>query len=957
MRGQRYQIALISLGILASAFLAYFFYQELFPEYRIYQNDYIALEEFRATYSEEVPPTFKTGVKQIIFEREDKGPATIDRCTSCHVALQIPYFSPTTISHDINGNIVRSADGTPIKVANPDYIWTKIDQKIASLTDAQVNQQLEQEGNRNKIKKRQRQAAELEALKTTEVDGITYDVTKVLQMHPLIGKETRPFEFHPIDEYGCTTCHSGNGRGLTTEKAHGPVFDGEYEIEHKGYVPKFLEKDSKNDPEFAQIFNHKPDDSLLFQTTPILVGNLIQASCVQCHKQASVSLQGLADHVTSLASKKQSTVDAIKNGYANETKALLELLKLKTLLENQGITQTIDTLEHESRIISTSIQEQTRINAQLTFLRQYNKNQTKEALNAINARLTDMLGNSLLITELEKTLVNSTSPQQTVDTFLKTQQKTGTGTLFAKWEALNLEQELLKHVEETQQSFSKVATNEMTVSSMESDIDWLTKNYQRGQQLYLSQACYACHKISGFARGGVGPELTRAGDNYPWYLKESIVWPQADLKTSTMPNFMLDHIELEDLMTFLLAQKGPSKVVSNTQYKVAVQEWEAGRKMPWEQPVPPSKIHDLRYSMTVFATEGCASCHRLKGFESNVGFSIENEKNIDFNRLYKERIWFEDLFPEEILGSTIAQTMEQYQTEIDQHIIDNVRKNSILEEIESKFPDSLEALYSNFRYASRAKNDFYTNMKAQATTAEEKQHADDQLKEWKERTHRVLMMYIQEYGLGRLVGPRPNWSGVYRSDEWLMEHFRNPTGHVPRSIMPVLPFDESKFSALTYMLDVLGKQNRDAIREIWSHTGFRPDQAYKIHCAQCHGEYLQGNGPVSIWIYPIPKNLRNAEFLRNLTKENAIQSISHGIKGTPMPPWGETPKDKQNYDGIPVLTDEEIVTMVNWLYSSLPGGLVIKGSEDVPKWHYSPENVLQELEKEGGKLTPTRGDP
>ena len=35
-------------------------------------------------------------------------------------------------------------------------------------------------------------------------------------------------------------------------------------------------------------------------------------------------------------------------------------------------------------------------------------------------------------------------------------------------------------------------------------------------------------------------------------------------------------------------------------------------------------------------------------------------------------------------------------------------------------------------------------------------------------------MYIQEYGLGRLVGPRPNWSGVYRSDEWLMEHFRNP---------------------------------------------------------------------------------------------------------------------------------------------------------------------------------------
>src|SRR5262249_1003477 len=154
-----------------------------------------------------------------------------------------------------------------------------------------------------------------------------------------------------------------------------------------------------------------------------------------------------------------------------------------------------------------------------------------------------------------------------------------------------------------------------------------------------------------------------------------------------------------------------------------------------------------------------------------------------------------------------------------------------------------------------------------------------------ERVHRVLMMFIQQYGLGRLIGPRPNWSGIYRSDEWLMEHFRNPAAHVPRSIMPVMPFDDTKFYALTHMLDVLAPRIRDAVRQLWENRGFNPAEAYEVHCSQCHGRSLGGNGPVAQWIYPLPKNLHNPDFLRNLTKERAIYSIVHGIKGTPMPPW------------------------------------------------------------------------
>lgn len=729
--GTTYQWVLIILGALATLLFGVFFYRELFPEYRIYQNDYIALEQFRSTYTHEPPPPFKEGVKQIVIEREDKGPAVVDRCVSCHVALQVEVFSPTRIEKDLNGNIVYDAFGIPLKEENPDYIWKKLDVAIL-------------------------EHPELASLKTANVRGHTYDVSKVLAMHPLMGRETRPFEYHPIEQYGCTSCHGGNGNGIVTDRAHGPVFDGEYEEEYLGYVPEFLEKDAENDPPFSRVFNAKPGHRLLFQTNPIYVGALIQAKCIQCHKSSQ-------DQLLSAASS--------------------------------------------------------------------------------------------------------------------------------------------------------------------AAIDLLTKDYQRGQALFLSQGCYACHRIAGRSRGGVGPELSRSGDGYPWFIKESIVWPQADLKTSTMPNFRLDHEELEALMTYLLGQTSKNKTMSDTEKTISLSAWEAGRKLPWELPVSEEKMKDLNYGMTVFAVEGCASCHRLKGYSSNTGFKIEKEKP-SFDALQQEKKWFEALFPESIVGSQIVSTIEKHQQEIDARIVDHVREGALLESIEEKHPGSILALYSNFKYALRAKNH------------EGGVHAAS----WKERVQRVLKMYIQAYGLGRLICPKPNWAGIYRSDQWLMEHFKNPTSHVPFSIMPVFPFDDTKFYALTYTLDQLAKKNGAIERELIQKEGFDPAYAYKTYCSQCHGMNRQGDGPVAEWIYPIPKNLLSAEFLRQLTKEQAIASIKHGVKGTPMPPWGEVGEGKE---GSPILTEEEIKQLVDWLYSTLPLQSVLPSEQESPKWNYQIQDVMKELKDEG----------
>lgn len=969
MRQDFYQILLIASGVIVTGLLGIFAYREMYPEYKIYQKDYIALEEFRSSYTHQPPPDFHTGVKQVVLEKEDLGPPTIDRCTSCHVALQIPYFSPTKIARDINGNIIRDADAKPVQVPNEDYIWEKLDQKIAELRDEKVNEQLTQEGRSSEIKQRLKQATEYEALKVAYVGEHTYDVTKVLSMHPLMGKETRPFEYHPIEEYGCTSCHNGNGRGLVTDKAHGPVFDHEYEAEDTGHTPQFLELDQDNDPSFAHVFNAKPGHSLLFQTQPLFVGSLIQAKCMQCHQTSQMQLENVSLSTSQIAEKRKNKIKTLQDSLNSDEQTVSDLLDLRQKLLKEGYAKTLTYLKQKKQdytLPNKALEQAASQEKYLTNLSTPNQDEEKSvelALQDVNNQLLFFLGSSQLIDQLQQSY--SKNGKEALNLFLK--EKSGDpeakGALFKKAVTLNFEQEMARHAEDTENSFQMAASDQKAIHALQTDVDELTHDFQRGKELYLSQACYACHRISGLTRGGVGPELTRIGEHYPWYIKQSIVWPQADLKSSTMPNMRLDHEEVEDLMTFLLAQRGGSRAIAPSAYQASLQSWEAGRKLPWEKPIPPAQMYDLRYSMTVFVTEGCASCHRMMGYDSNVGFKVEKE-HPSFDALYEQQQWFKTLFPETIRltqydeplpGSIIVDHIEKNAKEIDNRIVSDVRTDAIIEEIEKNHPQSIEALYSNFRYASRAKDHYYDSLVKQEKDPEKQRQILAQHAAWKDRVHRVLMTYIQVYGLGRLIGPRPNWSGVYRTDQWLMEHFHNPSAHVPRSIMPVMPFDDTKFYALTHLLDVLGVRNRNTIRAIWENRGFNPEEAFQIHCTQCHGQSMGGNGAVSEWIYPIPKNLHNPDFLRNLTRERAVYSIKHGVKGTPMPPLGEVAQDKpddiqKELGNQSVLSEAEIERLVDWMFSSLSGGEVIKEHSDVLKWQYRPEDVLDELKREGGKL-------
>ena len=60
----------------------------------------------------------------------------------------------------------------------------------------------------------------------------------------------------------------------------------------------------------------------------------------------------------------------------------------------------------------------------------------------------------------------------------------------------------------------------------------------RGEQLFKAQACYGCHKIEGFSKGNIGPELTYEGRSKPLEAIEHQLWdPRYLVGTCVMPYF------------------------------------------------------------------------------------------------------------------------------------------------------------------------------------------------------------------------------------------------------------------------------------------------------------------------------------------------------------------------------------------------------------------------------------
>src|SRR5262245_23559384 len=124
-REDLYQYCLVGCALIVLTSVTLFVYREMFPEYKTYQKAYEKLEAFRSSYTHEKPAPFYKGVKQILINSETEGKETLDRCICCHLATDLPHFSPTKIAHDVNNKIMRDEKGNPILEPNPDYVFER----------------------------------------------------------------------------------------------------------------------------------------------------------------------------------------------------------------------------------------------------------------------------------------------------------------------------------------------------------------------------------------------------------------------------------------------------------------------------------------------------------------------------------------------------------------------------------------------------------------------------------------------------------------------------------------------------------------------------------------------------------------------------------------------------------------------------------------------------------------
>ncbi len=165
------------------------------------------------------------------------------------------------------------------------------------------------------------------------------------------------------------------------------------------------------------------------------------------------------------------------------------------------------------------------------------------------------------------------------------------------------------------------------------------------------------------------------------------------------------------------------------------------------------------------------------------------------------------------------------------------------------------------------------------------------------------------------VGPDLAFASAQRDHTWLMGHFRDPKSVVPGSVMPPYPLPAETFDALTRYL--LARPLPEIPKE--------PARQYAALCARCHGEKGRGDGPIAEYLDPRPRDLTKGSFMKTKPRERLVRSVSEGVPGTSMAPWGR------------VLGEPGASALVDYVLESLakgkpapPGGREVPAANPVP---------------------------
>ena len=181
----------------------------------------------------------------------------------------------------------------------------------------------------------------------------------------------------------------------------------------------------------------------------------------------------------------------------------------------------------------------------------------------------------------------------------------------------------------------------------------------------------------------------------------------------------------------------------------------------------------------------------------------------------------------------------------------------------------------------------------------------------------------------RRIGPDISRVGRKYADDWHVAHHWNPRNVVPDSIMPRFPWLFEKGKDGTPMMTDEGKALVAYLQKLGTNIGdwretFAPirlsageatqtspanqnellklgKHVYQRRCIGCHGVNGDGKGPSAAFFHIKPRDFTSGVFkFRSTPGANSLPTdqdlfitISHGLWGTPMPPWYGIPSEQR----------------------------------------------------------------
>lgn len=366
-----------------------------------------------------------------------------------------------------------------------------------------------------------------------------------------------------------------------------------------------------------------------------------------------------------------------------------------------------------------------------------------------------------------------------------------------------------------------------------------------GQELFVKQGCWGCHRLADLSFGERGPDLSDAaarlsGDD----IHRAIEDPSANPSSTTMPRFRLSDDELNVLVTFLMAQVDPDR-----QAALATARRSAARR-PGTPPRRPPVDEGMAQGADLMANMGCAGCHRLDTADGHVGPDLRWEGALRGPRYLDDMI----TRPASTVPGSRMPPLDLSTTEV--------------EAIKEYLGRQLDPAPSEPQAAWRQVCARCHGLDGKGRTA---------VAPYLSRRPRDLSdpEYFRQVPAGRLAKsltlgvpgtPMAPWGQAVpaidglRVVSFLAKELHG--GKVYPMPAPEVPERPEK----------LGREVIVA-----------RDHLFRVECSACHGPTGQGDGHEARWMRPRPRNLTNGAFFSGVTDRRIYRSIAYGPPGSVMP--------------------------------------------------------------------------